>query len=111
MNEMNGKDLGGGEILDVSLAKPTDKNLRAKKMARLEMIFIYFSILTIEFLGLLSVSNSSVVGVTVTVAMAVTVVTISRHITVSPTPTSATEVLTEICTAENVTRTILSGIR
>lgn len=34
MNEMNGKDLGGGEILDVSLAKPTDKNLRAKKMAR-----------------------------------------------------------------------------
>ena len=49
MNEMNGKDLGGGEILDVSLAKPTDKNLRAKKMARQEIIFIHSLILTVDF--------------------------------------------------------------
>ena len=34
MEEMNGKEVSPGEIIDVSLAKPTDKNLKAKKMAR-----------------------------------------------------------------------------
>ena len=34
MEEMNGKEVSPGEVIDVSLAKPTDKNLKAKKMAR-----------------------------------------------------------------------------
>jgi len=32
---MNGKNLGNEEVIDVSLAKPNDKNLKAKKMQRM----------------------------------------------------------------------------
>jgi len=32
---MNGKDFGNDEVIDVSLAKPNDKNLKAKKMQRM----------------------------------------------------------------------------
>jgi len=34
LEEMNGKEVAPGELIEVSLAKPTDKNLKAKKMAR-----------------------------------------------------------------------------
>ncbi|CAG5113561.1 Oidioi.mRNA.OKI2018_I69.chr2.g7655.t1.cds [Oikopleura dioica] len=34
MEAMNGKEFDNGEVIDVTLAKPNDKNLKAKKMQR-----------------------------------------------------------------------------